>query len=354
MKFSDISHIRLSNQHVAGTKFTSASEVVDWMGAMQAQDFNQAKWAIGVRLPDATEKMVNEALDAGEIIRTHLMRPTWHLVTAADIHWLVPLTAARIIASMKTRDKQLGLTEAIYTKTNSIIVKALEGDNHLTRDELVGEFHKAQIDTNENRMSHIMFRAELEGIACSGRSQGNKQTYALLPERVPKTTTLVRDEALALLARKYFASHGPATLADFIWWSGLLVADARHALEMVKTRFISETIGDQTYWFTNPSAAKPVHAGSVHLLPAFDEFIISYKDRTASLPADHHARAVSNNGIFWPIIVVDGQVTGVWKRSFCKNTVMLETKFFRTPEDATQQQVEKAFARYGWFVGKQC
>ncbi|MEW6108889.1 MAG: winged helix DNA-binding domain-containing protein [Nitrospirota bacterium] len=334
------------------TKFKTVKDIVGWMGAMQAQDYAMVKWAIGVRLPGSTVQVIETAINNGEIIRTHLLRPTWHFVSADDIYWMLELTAPQIKASLKSRHKELGLSETIFSKSNTIIEKALRGGKHLIREELAAELGKAKIATDDNRASHLLLRAELDGIVCSGATKGGKQTYALLEERVPKTKSLTKGEALAALAKKYFTSHGPATLQDFVWWSGLSVSDAKHALEMVKSDFISEIIDSQTYWLANLFSIPGTDKKVVNLLPAFDEFIISYKDRSVSLPFENHNKTVSNNGIFRPVIVVNGQVTGIWKRTIKNDKVIVETELFKQPNKTTKSLIEKASIQYGHFLEK--
>lgn len=352
MNLTDIANIRLSSQQIAGTKFKTVKELAGWMGAMQAQDYHMAKWAMGVRLPESTEKTIEAAIDHGEITRTHLLRPTWHFVSADDIHWMLALTAPQIKTSLKSRHKQLELSETIFNKSNTIIESALSEGKHLTREELVVELEKAKIATSDNRASHLLLRAELDGIICSGASRGKKQTYALLEERVPKSKPLSKEEALATLAGKYFTSHCPATLQDFAWWSGLPVTDAKNALELVKSDFVSETIDSQTYWLTNSFSIPGTAKESVHLLPAYDEFIISYKDRGASLSFENHKKAVSNNGMFWPVIVINGKVTGTWKRAIKKDNVLVETQFFEHPDKTAKSLVEEASERFGRFLNR--
>ena len=349
---AEISRIRLNCQHIAGTKYTTAKDVVGWMGALQAQDYAMSKWAAGVRLPDSTEKSIEQAINSAEIIRTHALRPTWHLVSADDIYWMLELTAPHIKASMRARDKELELTAAVLSKTNSLLEKILSGGRHATREEILAVFTKAKIGTSNNRASHILLNAELEGIVCSGAVQGKKNTYALLSERVPKKKMLSRDEALALLAKKYFSSHGPASVQDFLWWSNLPVADGRRALEMVKSQFISETIGSETYWFSDASLGHDEDRASMFLLPAFDEFLISYKNRHASLHVKHHPKAFSSNGIFWPVVVADGQVIGVWKRVFRKNTVVIETALFQRLSRPAKKLIENKAHTFGQFLDK--
>jgi hypothetical protein len=352
MTFSNISYFRLANQQIGITNFHTVKDIVTWMGAMQAQDYLMAKWAIGIRMPGATDKIVETAIDKGEIIRTHLLRPTWHFVSASDIHWMLELTAPQIKTSLKTRQKQLGLTGPLLSQCNSIIEKALTDGKHLTRDELKIELERAKIFTGE-RLSHIMFWAEMEGLVCSGASKNGKQTYTLLSEWVPKTKSLSKEEALASLAKRYFTSHGPATLQDFTWWSGLSVGNAKNALELVNPHFISETIDGKIYWF---SYGIPVPARLdelVYVLPAYDEFIISYKDRIAVLSPAENKKAISDNGIFRPVIIINGQAVGIWKRTIKKDQVVIETNFFKSsgakklPKDA----IAKAFQGYGKFLG---
>lgn len=350
MTLPDIANLRLFNQQIYSTQFTTAKDIVSWMGAMQAQDYAMSKWGVGIRLNGASDKVVEEALNQGEILRTHVLRPTWHLVAAEDICWMLELTAPRIKASVKSRHKQLELSDFLLHKTNDIIGNALSGGKHLTRAELVSILAEAGIATDNNRASHIMFWAELDGIICSGPIRSTMQTYALLSERVPEAHGLPKDEALAKLAQKYFRSHGPATLYDFAWWSGLSAGDTRRALEMIKTELVSETIGTATYWFSNHVGLQPGH--SAYLLPAFDEFLISYKDRSATLTMQDFKRAVSINGMFWPIVVIDGQVAGTWKRTVKKNDVIIAVELFEKQQPDVLLRIEEAAVVYGNFMGK--
>jgi len=317
---------------------------------MQAQDVAMVKWAVGMRLATGTEQKVNEALDDGEILRTHVMRPTWHLVTPEDIRWMLALTSPQIKSLTKSRHKDFGLTEAIFSKSRKIIEKLLRDGNHSTREEIIPILNKANINTDENRASHIFATLELNGLICSGKTKNGKQTFALLDERAPQMKSFDKEEALATLAQRYFTSHCPATLDDFAWWSGLTKTNSKRALEMVKPKFVSEVVEGKTYWFSE-SLLKPSKKESAYLLPAYDEFIISYKDRSATLTFENHKRAVSVNGIFNPTIVVNGETIGVWKRRFKKDTVMIEFEFFEKPNKATLGMIEKEEIRYAEFLG---
>jgi hypothetical protein len=352
MTLSEIATLRIQNQQIEGFEFQTVKELVSWMGALQAQDFSMCKWAVGLRLSDSTEKMIETAYNKGEIIRTHLMRPTWHLVAADDIYWMLELTAPRIKPLLKARDKQLELDELIYAKSNRMLEKVLANGQYLTREELVREYDRVYIRTDENRLSHLMLRAELDGVVCSGPLKANKLTYSLLADRVPVSKAYARDEALAELAGRYFKSHGPATLRDFIWWSGLSASDARKALEMIRSGFSSVTIGTDTYWLANSFSEACPDKPSIHLLPAFDEFLIGYTDRSAALATVHNRKAISENGIFRPVILVNGQVTGLWKRNTKKDLVKIETNHFQIHDEEILIAIDKESTRYGLFLNK--
>jgi len=246
----------------------------------------------------------------------------------------------------------LGLTESELQKSKEVFIKSLEGNRSLTREELSDQLIRAGINTYEQRLPHILMDAEIDGIICSGSIQTKKQTYALLSERVPQKKTFSKEESLAKLAEKYFTSHGPATLPDFIWWSGLPVADARKALEMNKANLISETIGTDTYWFADSVNLPSSPPDSVYLLPAFDEYLISYKNRSSAITLEDHTKAISNNGIFRPVIVVNGQISGLWKRTIKKDTVLIELDHFRPHRKEEMHLIEKAAESFGYFSGK--
>jgi len=352
MNKNNVAQSRLITQQIAGTKLKTEKELVYWMGAVQAQDYSMSKWAVGVRLPGSTDKSVESAINSGEIIRTHVLRPTWHIVEAKDVFWMLELSAPQIKTAMRTRDRELGLTETVFTRSNTIIEKVLCDGNHLTREALVAILAEQGFENKNNRVSHLLMRAEIEGIICSGRVKSGKQTYALLAERVPKTRELKRDEAAAELARRYFTSHGPATLPDFVWWSGLPVKECRQAIEEIKTSFVAETFDNETYWLSPDTLISGIEKDKIFLLPAYDEFIISYKNRNASLTFENHIKTVSNNGIFRPIIVKNGQVIGIWKRTLKNNKVIIETEYFDSLDKTTKIKVIETFENYLGFLVK--
>ena len=338
---------------IAKPELKTVSEVVSRMGAIQAQDYLMSKWAVGVRLSDPALEKVESSINNGEIVRVHVLRPTWHLISSTDIHWMMMLTAQKVKSSFKARYKELELTESVISKTQAIIVRKLSNRSYLTREELAEEFTKSEIRTDANRLSHILFCAELDGLVCSGPIKENKITYALLHEWAPKKTELTKDEALAELARRYFTSRCPATLEDFAWWSNLSVTDSRKALDFVKSGFYSETIGSSTYWFPDSFNYKAEDNEKVFLLPAYDEFLISYKDRSSSLASVYNKKTVSDNGIFYPVIVVNGLVAGVWKRTVQKNKVILQTNFFQPPDKMTKMIADKRAELFAKFLNKE-
>jgi hypothetical protein len=352
MKLTDISNFRLINQQIATPKFRSIKDITNWMGALQSQDFSMSKWAVGIRLINSTDKMIETAFERGEILRTHLLRPTLHLVSAENIRWLLNLTAPGIKARLESRYKELDLTESLFTKCNNIIQDSLKGENHLTREELITTLAKAKVPVENQRAYHILVKSELDGITCSGMIKGGKQTYALLDERVPKAKDFTKEEALKKIAGIYFTSHGPATLQDFKWWSGLSITDAKNALEIAKPSLASEKIGSEIYWLSNSFDYSKSENTDTHLLPAFDEFLISYKDRTASVPLIYQKKTVSDNGIFWPIIVINGQVRGLWKRTIKRDKIMIETELFGPVDKSIKNQIEKQCETFGLFLDK--
>lgn len=345
-----ISKTRLISQKIALPEFKTPSEIVSWMGAMQAQDFSMAKWAIGSRLTETSDKIVESSYNNGDILRIHLLRPTWHFVSADDIYWMLQLSSTKIKSSLKSRHTQLELSDPIIAKTTNIIEKALLKKTYLTREELAHEFSKASIRTDENRLSHILFCAEMDGIICSGPLKKNKLTYALLNERVPFKKIFSRDESLAELAKRYFKSRCPATLGDFIWWSNLSVSDARKAVQLIKDDFHPESIGSSIYWVSN-SDDPMTRKNSVHLLPAYDEFLISYRDRSSSLSKVYNKKTVSDNGIFYPLIVINGQVAGTWKRIIQKNKVIVSVDLFQPTDKTTINKITKKVIVFGQFLG---
>lgn len=249
MTFAEIARYRLINQQLADTRIKSAVEMVEWFGAVQGQEYGPTKWGLGLRLPHLTDCDIEKELAEGRILRTHLLRPTWHFVSAADIHWLLKLTAPRVYKVNAFMYRRLELGEKVLNRCNEIIVETLQGGKQLTREAINEELKKNDILAKGHRLSYIMMNAELEGVICSGPRQGNQFTYALLDERVKCGKSLEKDEALAELSKRYFSSRGPATVKDFATWSGLTITDCKKGMEMNKALLQKEIIEQQEYIF---------------------------------------------------------------------------------------------------------
>lgn len=352
MKPIDIRHIRLTQQHLSTTTLTSPVDVVKSQVAVQAQDYYGAKWAIGQRMLNATDEKVEQAITDGSILRVHVMRPTWHFVVADDIRWLVKLTAPRVNAISSYHYRKAELDQATFRKTNKILIKTLQGGKHLTRDELREAVKRGGVEPGDSmRLGYIMHRSELDGILCSGPRKGNQFTYALLDERVPKSRILETDEALSELTLRYFASRGPATTSDFVWWSGLTAAQAKRGIDISSDQLKSEEVDGKTYWMTSSPKANPRQSSrQVHLLPSYDEYFIAYKDRSAAIPEGLDQKALAAKVAFESPLTIDGQVIGTWKRVTGKSSVTIRVTPFFSLSKADQSGVVRRCKEFAQFL----
>jgi hypothetical protein len=355
VKATDIALRRLRLQRIAGPragKFPTPADAVRWFGAVQSQDYLGAKWAIGLRLKAGCDADVDAAFDRGDILRTHVLRPTWHFVTAADLRWMVALTAPRIRAQGKYRDRQLGLDEKMYARTAAAIAKILEGGKHLTRLEIGAALARMKLPDGIEQRLHILMRAELDGVVCSGPLRGKQHTYARIDERLPppEQGEKSREEALAELTRRFFASRGPATAKDFAWWAGLTGAQAREGIELVKPELARAAIEGKTYFFEEGPAPRVDRSPSVHLLPNYDEYLVPYVDRDVAMDERHLAKLDARGGsIFRNVVLKDGRVVGTWTRTLGRTPRVVPSLFvpFRTAEKAA---LAAAIQRYTDFL----
>ncbi len=364
----EILRLRLSNQHLAAPHLSDPAQLVAQLGAIQAQDYGSAKWALGQRLEGAADDSIERAFAAGAILRTHVLRPTWHFVTPADIRWLLALTAPRVKAFMAYNDRKLGIDDALVTRSNAAIARALEGGKHLTRAELDAALRQAGIAAKDGQtLGHLVMRAELDAIVCSGPRRSKQFTYALLDERVPSALSapaahlLDRDAALAELTWRYVASHGPATVHDLAWWSGLTVTDVTRGLELNGPRLTRETAGGLTYWFTpaaTAASAEPTASAAsqvsevVHLLPNYDEYTVAYKDRDLYFAPPSSRTPTGRDDVpFSNVILIAGRVAGYWTRTLRKGTVVIEPRWFEAPSEPHRLAIAAAARRYGAFLG---
>ena len=341
-----VARLRLATQHLSRPVLTRPGQVVDLLGAVQAQDYPAAKWGIGLRCSGVTDAMVEQSFNDGELIRTHVLRPTWHFVRPHDLRWMLALTGPRVDAGNRGRYRDLGLDDATLKRTRRILEKALRG-RHLARRELAAVLERARINlSTPQRLGYILMRAELEGVVCSGPRVGKQLTFALVEDRVPPAAPMERDEALTRLARCYFATRGPATLNDFAWWSGLTVADGRRAVEALGHDIQRAELDDRPHWFI-PAGSTPRATHRAHLLPNYDEYFIGFRDRSAmGLRATALPSALDRH-----IAVVDGQVVAGWTRS--PSTKSAEIRFTPVTHIATtdRRQLALAVRRYSEFLG---
>jgi hypothetical protein len=348
---AEIIRRRLANQFLAGSGVSGKSpgDVVRWFGAIQAQEYLGALWAMGVRLPGMSEGDVERSVDEGRVLRTWPMRGTIHLVPSEDAKWMLDLLTPRVVSSMAGRHRQLGLDEKTFARSEEIIHAALRGGKAVARKDLMALLDSEGFSTKEGRGYHVLWRLAQEGFLCFGPRRGKQPTFVLLDEWAPEQRNLDRDEALIELAGRYFRSHGPATMRDFVWWSGLTVADAKVAIENVEEKLVREGIGDETYF--SAESAPPASGGShrVHLLPPFDEYTVAYRDRSAALdPA--HAKATQNG--LTNTIILDGRIIGAWKRKLAKESVSITTNVFHPIGKGERDALEEAANRYAAFLGK--
>ena len=342
---------RLFNQRIAGEKFEKPEEVVRWLGAIQAQDYLQALWAIGLRLQSATVTDIERAILDGKIIRTWPMRGTLHFVPPEDAKWMLQLSASRMLAKDGRRLEQLGLDEEIIEHCKKLFYDALKGNKRLTRPEMMRLLEDAGVSTENGRGYHILWYVSQSGLICLGPMQDKQQTFVLLDEWVPDSRELSREESLAELARRYFASHGPATVHDFAWWAGLTVTEARSGLEAAIPGLTPVRMAGKECWTTDAPGHIAYDESGAHLLPGFDEYLLGYKDRSAVLPVEDAPRVVpGKNGVFLPTIVVGGRVVGTWKRKLKKDSIDITLSPFTHLQDSEERAIEAA-EYYSEFVG---
>ena len=362
---------RLHNQHLAPAAHGRAAGIVAALGAVQAQEYAAAKWALALRMRDpATDAEIERAFDAGRILRTHVLRPTWHFVTPADIRWMLELTAPRVRGAMRYAFRVYDLDPALCIRATTIFERALRDARELTRADLRTALARAGVAMTGVRLALLTMYAELEGIICSGprrkppalreqrrrpvegpalserkgRRVEGQMTYALLADRAPRARTLDREEALAELTARYFTSHGPATVRDFVWWSGLAAVDARRGLDMARAK--SQVIDGGTYWTLGRDWSRRTKRTAVHLLPIYDEYLVAYRDRAAVCP-EGPSGAMS----LQPALVVDGQVAGTWKASRQLDGVVVEISARRRLTGRERLALADTAAGYGRFLG---
>ena len=350
----DLIRRRLRNQQLSRSGLSTPADVVSWFGAVQAQDYHGAKWAVGQRTMDGRESTIEQAVTDGAILRTHILRPTWHFVAAEDIKWMLSVSAPRVQARNAPVYRLSELDRATLSRSRRTIERALRNGECLTRAELAAILERARIPTNKGqrgqpstRLAYLMMDAELEGLICNGPRRGSQFTYTLLDRRAPRAKSWSTDEALGELTRRYFTSHGPATLRDFVWWSGLTVAQARRGIQVAGRALQAETCDSLQYWSAPTRSPRAARLPPAHLLPVYDEFLIAYRDRGLTID-----REVANRGgVFSNYLIVDGRLRGTWTRTLTKTTAAIRIAPYETLSKSALRSAADAARRYAVFHG---
>ncbi|MEF2968630.1 winged helix DNA-binding domain-containing protein [Paenibacillus sp. M1] len=344
-----IAQCRLRNQRINRPGELTASDVVRRLGAIQAQDYSQALWAVGLRMQQAHASEVENAIAEKHIVLTWAMRGTLHLVTAEDVHWMIKLLAPRILSKSQPRLKQMGLDSKLLSHFEDLIYQALKEKKRMNRAELMALLEDKGFVTKNGRGYLLLWYLAQIGLICLGPMEGKQQTFVLLEEWLPNRKSYSKEESLKEIAERYFTGHGPATVHDFAWWSGLTVTEARTGIEAAALALHSEKIAGVEYWM-GPDSAKGNESG-VFLLPGFDEYLLGYKDRSAVLEKKFAPFIVpGNNGVFKPMLIVDGQIEGTWSRKIKKDGVDISVSPFSPTTPWSVESLDQSIQRYRKFV----
>jgi hypothetical protein len=348
----DIAVQRMRSSRLTGNPLPAATDVVRWLCAVQAQDYAGVKWAIAQRTAAVSDAELDRLFNEGAILRTHVLRPTWHVVLPADIRWLLRLTAPRVKAAVAYYDRVLGLDNAAFTRGNVAIGRALQAGGALTRTEIGEVLRRSGLDIDNQRLGHLLMRAELDGVVCSGGLRGRQLTYALLDERAPEAPALDGDAALAELATRYFAGHAPAQVRDFAWWSGLSLRQARTGIEMA-TPHLDRVMLEGVPHYSAEAAETPRRGRPlVHLLPNWDEYVVGYADRSAHVTAAAFPAPPTSMALLANSVVINGRIVGGWRRTVARDGVVVRTTLKVDITPAQRTGLERACQRYSRFLDR--
>ena len=349
----NIAQQRLESQRLVGKGFRKPADVVRWLGAVQSQDYAGAKWGVAVRMHAITDAAIDAAFSAGELLRTHILRPTWHLVTPEDLRWMLALTGPRGQAANARVYRGLELDEVMLKRARAIITRALRDGNYLTRAQLGQELAAKKIPATGQRLAYVIMHCELDAMICSGPLRAGKHTYALVDERAPAAAAWQREELLGELARRYFTSHGPATAHDFAWWSGLTVRDARLGAEIAGDALHSVEVDGKRYWLAARPRTRRTQSAVVHLLPNYDEHVVAYRDHAPSLdPQAPDALAGWGNAQTTHLVARNGLVVGGWRRTVEGDHAVVRLRMRVRLQQVERRGLERAAAAYGRFLGR--
>ena len=341
---------RLLSQQLICPQFTSPHDVVEWMGAMQAQDYRMMRWAVAMRTVKPSARAFEKDFNEGRIIRTHLFRTTWHLVAGEDMGWMLELCREPAMRGLRGWMNTNGvfIPEAEQAAVQQVFSDVLSARRTAMKSDLAAELEDRGMSMPDQRLSYHIRLAEYAGLLCSGDLLPLKKSYSLVSEKLPSAVPMPREEALALLARKYFRSHGLATLEDFVWWSGLGINDCRSGISLLGNELIHERWKGLDFISHCDSRTRGFRSGCVHLLPPYDEYLIGYKSRQIVLHPDHSHKAHNNRGIFWPVILLDGEVVGNWSAAAGK----VSTTPFHPDTHLDSDVLQHQIVRFNRFIGK--
>jgi hypothetical protein len=346
MRVIDVAYRRMGSQHLWGEPQPAPVDVVRSLTAMQAQEFGYAKWSVAQRCSQSTKAAIDKALLDGAILRTHVLRPTWHFVAAQDIHWLTRLTGPRVNATNAALYRRLGLNDKIFTKSAKVFAKAVEGRTYRTRPELAEILRKNKLPTENLQVICMIMHAELDAILCSGPCRGKQRTYAAVDERAPDVRCLHPEEALAEITLRYFTTHGPATIKDFRWWSSLTAGQIKAGLETAKAQFEHETIDGRTFWFHPAnSPAQPPKTPRIDLVQIYDECFMSY---TESRPIMVDASVKGEHKFAHPILL-NGRRIGSWTQS---RPTTIQVHLLKPLTKTMNRALNEAVQRYASYLGE--
>ena len=306
--------VRLLSQQLVSPQFAKPEKVVGHMGAMQAQDYRMVRWAVGMRTKRPSIAAFREAFDEGRIIRLHLHRGTWQLVSAEDYWWMLSLCQPRAEATVKgwMKSNKVEIGDKELYQVRDLLIRTADTRGSATKQDFGNVLREHGITMDDHRLSYHIRLAEVSGILCSGNLTPRTVTYALAEKKVKRTSVMERDEMLMLLAKKYFQGHAPATFEDYAWWSGLGTADCRLGMQLLGNELHRETWMGYAFYLLDSSRTRGFRRGNALLLAPYDEYLIGYKTRELALAPHHVPYAHTNNGIFFPVIAEDGIICGNW------------------------------------------
>ena len=334
---------RLLSQQLIVPQWKDPADVVSWFGAMQGQDYKAMRWAVAMRTKKPSLKAFETAFNDGRIIRTHLLRTTWQLVSGEDYHWMLDLCRAKALSGLRgwMHSNGIDIPDEEKGRIQELMADIATGKKSVLKEEFAESLKEKGVVMTDQRLSYHLRLAEYDGLLCSGDLHPSKRTLALTSEKIGPRPAMDRDEALALITRKYFRSHGPATLEDFVWWSGLNMGDCRRGMEIIRDEMSSLWHKGKEYYFTKDARTRGFRGGNVLLLPAFDEYLIGYKSRHVVLHPSHAHKAHNNSGIFYSIVALDGEIVGNWRPSEADCGVSVFKEDVVLPEEALTREIAR-------------